>query len=167
MRNFLLYSLIAAAGTAVVVACLHLLWRAVGMYLINRAGPRPILAARHVIWRDPGVVEQLDLRDGPGGRGGAPVPPFRFLEEHASGSQPGVSVVDAARRRWRVKWGAEVRSENIAVRITWACGFFSEVTYFLASGKIDGVGDLQRARQCVGEGGAFTDARFELDDPDV
>jgi hypothetical protein len=167
MRNFFLYSLIAAAGTAVVVACCHLLWRAVGLYLINRAGPRPIEAARHAIWRDPGVVERLDLRGGPGGHDGAPAPPFRFLEEHASGSQPCVSVIDDAGRRWRVKWGPEVRSENIAVRVAWACGFFSEVTYFLASGKIDGVPELQRARQRIGEGGVFTEARFELDDPDV
>jgi len=167
MRNFLLSTLVAVAGTAVVVACLHLLWRAVGMYLINRAGPRPIRTDRHAIWRDPGVVEQLDLRDGPGGRDGAPAPPFRFLEEHASGSQPCVSVSDRAGRRWRVKWGPEVRSENIAVRVAWACGYFSEVTYFLASGRIDGVSELQRARECIDEGGVFTDARFELDDPGV
>jgi hypothetical protein len=167
MRTLLLYSLIAAAGTAVVIACLHLLWRALGLYLINRAGPRPIEAARHAIWRDPGVVEQLDLREGPGGRDGAPAQPFRFLEEHASGSQPCVSVIDGAGRRWRVKWGPEVRSENIAVRVAWACGFFSEVTYFLASGKIDGVAGLQRARQSIAEDGVFTEARFELDDPDV
>lgn len=167
MRNFLLYALIAAAGAALVVACLHLIWRAAGAYLINRAGPRPIRAARHAIWRDPGAVERLDLCGGPGGRDGAPAPPFRFLEEHASGSQPCVSVIDSAGRRWRVKWGPEVCSENLAVRVAWACGFFSEVTHFLASGTIDGAQQLQRARQCIGDDGAFTDARFELDDPDV
>ncbi len=167
MRTLILYLLAAAAGTAVVVIGLHVLWRAAGAYRISRAGPRPIGSGRHVIWRSPGEVQQLDLRNGPGGPNGAPTPPFRFLEEHASGSQPSVSVTDAGGRRWRIKWGPEVRSENVAVRVAWACGFFSEVTYFLPSGVIDGAGDLQRARTCVDEHGAFIDARFELDDPDV
>ena len=53
------------------------------MYRIRRAGPRPLRASRHRIWRDPGEVEPLDLAGGPGGRDGAPVPPFTFLKEHA------------------------------------------------------------------------------------
>lgn len=167
MRNLILYLLGVAAGTAVVVGGLHLLWRVVGAYRINRAGPRPLGSGRHMIWRSPGEVEKLDLRVGPGGPDGAPVPPFRFVEEHASGSQPCVSVTDAAGRRWRVKWGPEVRSENVAVRVAWACGYFSEVTYFIASGRIDGACELQRARACIGDDGAFIEARFELDDPDV
>ena len=164
---FILYVLIAAAGAVVVFVCLHVIWRAVGAYRINRAGPRPLGSGRHVIWRDPGPVQELDLRNGPGAARGAPVSPFRFLEEHQSGSQPCVSVMDAAGRRWRVKWGPEVRSENAAVRIAWACGYFTEVTYFIAAGTIDGVPDLQRARACIAENGAFTEARFELDDPAV
>ncbi len=167
MRIFILYLLATAVGTAVVVFSLRLMWRVVGAYRINRAGPRPLGSGRHVIWRNPGEVQKLDLRNGPGGADGAPEPPFRFLEEHASGSQPCVSVTDAAGRRWRVKWGPEVRSENVAVRIAWACGYFSEVTYFIASGTIDGAGELRRARACLDERGAFIEARFELDDPAV
>jgi hypothetical protein len=167
MRILVLYILVAATGTVVVVVCLHLLWRAVGAYRISRAGPRPLSSARHVIWRDPGPVHQLDFRSGPGGIDGAPGPPFRFFEEHQTGSQPCVSVIDAAGRRWRVKWGPEVRSESAAVRIAWACGYFAEVTYFIPAGTIDGARELQRARACIDETGAFTDARFELDDPGV
>lgn len=167
MRIVILYVLAAAAGTAVLVVGLHLLWRALSAYRINRAGPRPLRAGRHVLWRDPGEVQKLDLRQGPGGPRGAPAPPFRFLEEHASGSQPCVSVGDATGRRWRVKWGPEVRSENVAVRVAWACGYFSEVTYFVASGTIDGARGLVRARDSLDEHGTFTDARFELEEPDV
>jgi len=167
MRTLLVYAVIAAAGTAVVVLCLHIVWRAIGAFRISRAGPRPLGTGRHVIWRDPGRVEQLDLRSGPGGPGGAPAAPFTFLEEHRVGSQPCVSVGDAAGRRWRVKWGPEVRSENVAVRVAWAAGYFAEVTYFIRAGRIDGTRDLQRARACIGDDGAFADARFELDDPAV
>ena len=124
--KILLYVAIAIVGTVVVAACVRLVWLAIGAYRINRAGPRRFLTSSHVIWRDPGHVERLDLVNGPGGSHGAPAPPFRFIEEHTTGSQPCVSVKDARGRRWRVKWGNEVRSENFAVRLTWACGYFAE-----------------------------------------
>jgi hypothetical protein len=161
------YAFIAIAGTAVVFAGVHLIWLALGAYRIRRAGPRPLGVSHHVIWRDPGDVAVLDLKSGPGGRDGAPAAPFRFVEEHLTGSQPCVSVMDARGRRWRVKWGEEVRSENFAVRLAWACGYFAETTYFLPSGRIEGVTELQRARDCITEDCTFVDARFELDDPAV
>ena len=162
-----LYALAVAAGVIVSAACVRLIWLAIGLYRIRRAGPRPLSASAHVLWRDPGAVSRLDLRHGPGGPAGAPAPPFRFLEEHLTGTQPCVSVRDARGRRWRVKWGGEVRSENFAVRLVWACGYFAETTYFLASGRIEGAPPLQRARECIGEDCGFADARFELDDPAV
>jgi hypothetical protein len=165
--HLLLYTLIAIAGTIVTFACVQMVWRAIGLYRIRRAGPRPLWASRHVIWRDPGAVERLDVRNGPGGHDGAPASPFRFVEEHLTGSQPCVSVNDARGRCWRVKWGNEVRSENFAVRLAWACGYFAETTYFVSSGSIEGATDLQRARACVGPDCRFTEARFELDEPAV
>jgi hypothetical protein len=124
-------------------------------------------ATTHALWREPAEVSSLNLADGPGGPNGSPTPPFAFVEEHANGSQPCVSVTDARGRRWRVKWGNEVRSENFAVRLAWACGYFAETTYFIEHGQIDGARDLQRARSCIGEDCRFTEARFELDDPAV
>lgn len=167
LPNLLLYVLIAVVGTFVISACIRAVWFAVGAYRINRAGPRRLSTSVHVLWTDPGDVSSLDIVDGPGGRDGAPAAPFRFLEEHATGSQPCVSVTDARGRRWRVKWGDEVRSENFAVRLAWACGYFAETTYFVAQGRIEGARDLQRARACIGDDGRFADARFELDDPAV
>ena len=98
-----------------------------------------------------------------------PVPPYSFIEEHTTGSQPCVSVTDARGRRWRVKWGNEVQSENFAVRLVWACGYYAETTYYVASGTIAGAGrdKLQRARTCIHDDCSFQDARFELDDPAV
>jgi len=162
-----LYIVVTILGTIVTIACVRLIWLALGAYRINRAGPRRLLASKHAIWHDPGDVAALDLVNGPGGNEGAPRPPFLFLEEHASGSQPCVSVRDSAGRRWRVKWGNEVRSENFAVRVAWACGYFAETTYFVSEGAIAGCGDLQRARACIDERGKFREARFELDDPAV
>lgn len=165
--NLVIYAFAALAGVIVVAACVRLLWKAAGMYRISRAGPRPLRAAHHVIWRDPGDVGRLDLAAGPGGRDGAPRAPFTFIEEHLTGSQPCISVRDAAGRRWRVKWGDEVRSENFAVRLSWACGYFAEITYFVPSGTIAGASGLQRAKACIDDDCRFSEARFELDDPAV
>jgi hypothetical protein len=167
LPHAVLYILTAVIGTIVSYACVRLIWRTIGAYRIRRAGPRPLWASRHVLWRDPGIVERLDVRNGPGGSHGPPAPPFRFLEEHLTGSQPCVSVKDARGRRWRVKWGDEVRSETFAVRIVWACGYFAETTYFIASGTIEGATNLRRANACIGNDCSFEDARFELDDPAV
>ena len=104
---------------------------------------------------------------GPGGPSQAPVAPYEFLEEPAGGTQPTLSVLDANGRRWRVKWGPEVQPETLAVRLAWACGYFAEITHYVASGTIEGAGTLSRAASCLDEDGCFIDARFELDDPDV
>jgi hypothetical protein len=153
---------------AAIAVLLRGVWRVHGLYRIRVAGPRPLRATIHRIWRDPGPVQQIDLVHGPGGRDSVPAPPFRFLEEHTSGSQPCVSVVYARERRWRVKWGDEVRCESFAVRFVAACGYFAEITHFIPSGTIEGASNLQRASRCIAaEDGRFVDARFELDDPAV
>jgi hypothetical protein len=166
--TLLLWVALGIAGAAVIYACVFLTWRAVGYYKLRKAGPRPLFGVRHRLWRDPGDVASLDLAAGPGGRDGSPTPPFDFIEEHTSGSQPCVSVRDARGRRWRVKWGAEVQPETFAVRLVWACGYFAEVTYYVAAGCIAGADGLSRSASCIaGPDGRFSDARFELDDPAV
>lgn len=160
---------LAAAGAALFAARLALYgaWRAIGLYRIRAAGPRHLKASRHRIWTDPGDVGRLSLAFGAGGAEGAPAPPFHFIEEHAAGSQPCVSVRDGRGRRWRVKWGHEARVEAFATRFAWACGYFAEVTHFVPSGTIAGAAALGRARACIDPSGSFSDGRFELDDPQV
>ena len=167
LSDMLLYAAIAVGGTLLAATVVRLVWLGIGAWRIRQAGPRRLRASRHVIWRDPGDVAALDMAAGPGGPDGAPSPPFRFVEEHATGSQPCVSAMDARGRLWRVKWGNEVRSENVAVRLAWACGYFAETTYFVAHGRIEGAGGLQRARACIDADCRFVDARFELEDPAV
>ncbi len=167
MADFALYVAVAIAGVLVTFAALKGTWRLVGYYKVQKAGPRPLFGVEHLLWREPGDPGRLDLAAGPGGHEGRPVEPFAFVEEHQTGSQPCVSVRDARGRRWRVKWGPEVHSETFAVRIAWACGYFAETTHFVREGRIDGTNGLTRAASCIQQGGRFTDARFELDDPAV
>lgn len=114
------------------------------------------------IWQDPGVVEELDFAAGPGGLEKAPQPPFTFIEEDTDGSNPKIKVRDAAGRTWGVKWGSEVHAEVFASRIAWAAGYYVEPNYFVKAGKVEGVGQLHRAKKAVGSDGSFTAARFEL-----
>lgn len=152
-----------AAGTTGVYA----FWRIRSFVQLWRAPDRPLHSVQAVIWRDPGDVSRLDLASGPGGPGGAPQPPFTFMEEHLTGSQPCVSVRDARGLTWRVKWGDEVNSETLATRLAWAAGYFVETTYFLATGRIEGARGLQRAASGLDESSQFTNARFELDEDGV
>jgi hypothetical protein len=115
-----------------------------------------------VLWQNPGPVEQLDLAGGPGGVALAPAPPFTFVEEDTSGSNPKIQVRDARGVEWGVKWGNEVNAEVFTSRLAWAVGYFVEPSYYVATGKIEGVTTLVRAREYVAADGTFKDARFEL-----
>src|SRR5829696_9771389 len=86
---------IAAVGTASGVIVVYLFWWAKSRYQLWTARERPILARKGSLWRDPGAVERLDFRGGPGGREREPRPPFRFVEEHDTGSNPCMTVRDA------------------------------------------------------------------------
>lgn len=167
MHDVLTYTAWSLAGIVVAYFALQFFWRAKGSYKVWRAGPRPLFGVRDRLWRDPGEVERLDMTAGPGGPSQAPVAPYRFLEEPPGGTQPTLSVVDANGRRWRVKWGHEVQPETFAVRLAWACGYFAEITHYVASGRIEGAGTLSRTASCLDQDGRFAGARFELDDPGV
>jgi hypothetical protein len=126
------------------------------------AAPAPTPKPRTpLVWRDPGDVENLDLVTGPGGKDGAPAPPFTFIEENLKGTNPKLKVKDANGVEWSVKWGAEVNAETVATRLVWAAGYFVEPAYFVSSGKIEGVTGLTRAKSRVKEDGTFAEARFE------
>lgn len=115
-----------------------------------------------ILWRDPGAVEKLDLIGGPAGRAKAPKPPFTFVEESLSGTNPKVRVTDANGVTWTAKFGSEVNAETFATRMVWAVGYFVEPAFFVPSGRILNVGKLTRAKKEVKENGDFFEARFEM-----
>jgi hypothetical protein len=156
-----------ALGVAAAIAAVFAFWRLRSMLQIWRAGAPRLQSARALIWRDPGAVEALDLAGGPGGLEGKPRPPFEFVEEHVTGSQPCVSVRDARGRTWRVKWGDEVQVETLATRMAWAAGYFVETCYYIPEGVIAGAVALQRAQASIDAEGRFSAARFELDEDGV
>jgi hypothetical protein len=118
-----------------------------------------------VIWSDPGQVENLDLSRGPGGDR-KPQPPFTFVKEDLSGSSPKATVRDANGRVWRVKFGPEVNSDVFGARMAWACGYPSDVSYFLVFGHIEGVRNPQRIAAHLKDG-HFLGARFALNEDGI
>lgn len=117
-----------------------------------------------MIWRDPGQVESLDFANGPGGRGGRPAPPFRFVKENSQGAYPKVEVRDARGRAWSVKFGREVKSEPF---VAWAAGYYVQPVHYVARGVIGGAHDLKRTGAHIGPDGRFENARFQLRDPNI
>lgn len=165
--KFIWITLGVAVGVIVGTWLVFMFWRVRSQWQRRAAGEAPLQSTREVIWRDPGRVESLDLAAGPGGRDGAPSPPFLFVEEHQTGSNPCISVRDARNRLWRVKWGDEVHSETFATRFAWAAGYFVETTYFMPGGRVEGIKALGRARQSFDEEFRFKNARFELNEKGV
>jgi len=119
-------------------------------------------ASATLIWTDPGEVENLDFASGPGGLNGDPKPPFTFIEESLSGTNPKVRVSDANGVKWTVKFGSEVHAETFATRVAWAAGYFVEPNYFIPIGRVEKIGDLTRAKKYFKADGSFTNARFEM-----
>lgn len=131
--------------------------------------PRPVRhpeegarKATNILWRNPGRVETLDLANGVGGSAKSPRPPFRFIEEDVSGSNPKIKVRDARGTEWGLKWGEEAKPEVFASRLAWACGYIAQPEYFVADGKIIGVKKLARAAAFVAPDGGFQNARFQF-----
>jgi len=135
---------------------------AFGGVAAGAARSRHVARPTNVLWRNPGPVGALDLANGVGGAARAPRPPFHFVEEDMSGSNPKIKVKDARGAEWSVKWSEEAKPEVFASRLAWACGYIAQPEYFVPSGKLLGAKRLARASALVKPDGSFQDARFQL-----
>jgi hypothetical protein len=114
-----------------------------------------------MLWEDRGDISKLNLLMGIGSEAGMPKPPFQFDKEDTSGTNPKIKVIDANGVKWNMKFDEEVHAEVAASRIAWACGYMVEESYFIPSGKVNGVTGLGRAKKFIGSDGSFTNAMFE------
>ncbi|HKQ74186.1 MAG TPA: hypothetical protein VJ810_10840, partial [Blastocatellia bacterium] len=127
----------------------------------------PEAAGRPVLWEDRGDLSKLNLFLGVGSEEGQPRPPFKFDKEDLSGTNPKIKVVDANGVKWNIKFDEEVHGEVAASRIVWACGYMVEESYFVRSGKVEGVAKLDRARKFIASDGSFKDGMFEKRPDDI
>jgi hypothetical protein len=117
------------------------------------------------LWQDPQPIASRDLFWGAGSPDRQPRPPFTFVEATGRGTQPKITVADAAGAIWDVKFGQEVHAEIAASRLVWAMGYFVDELYFVREGTLGGARDLGRAIEFVDASGAFRAARFERRQP--
>ncbi|MFY9611853.1 MAG: hypothetical protein WAU45_24970 [Blastocatellia bacterium] len=127
----------------------------------------PTTIGKPVLWEDRGEIAELDLYYGIGSEEEMPKPPFQFKGEDATGTNPKIKVIDAAGVKWNIKFDEEVHAEVAASRIVWACGYMVEESYFVPSGRVNGVTGLGRARKFVKADGSFKDGMFEKRPDDV
>ncbi len=115
-----------------------------------------------ILWSDPGDPSLRDFENGIGGPERRPEPPFLFVGEDRLGTSSKINVTDGRGRSWNVKWGREVSASIFCTRLLWACGYFTEPEYFVASGRIEGAKGLKRAGSRLSHDGSFERARFQL-----
>lgn len=121
----------------------------------------PAESGTPALWVDRGDISKLNLFWGIGSPEDMPKPPFQFEKEDTSGTNPKIKVVDANGVKWNIKFDEEVHAEVACSRIVWACGYMVEESYFMASGKVEGVSGLGRAAKFVGRDGTFSNGMFE------
>lgn len=122
-------------------------------------------AQERILWRDPGAVASVDLA-GPIAPGvPTPKPPFTFLKDDPSGTQPKIDVRDSAGVTWNVKFGYEVKPESFGWRIPRALGYFVEANFYVREGVIEHMGKVSRQTPSLRADGRFSDARFQYRDP--
>lgn len=128
---------------------------------IRKPSAAPETIGSPALFQDRGDISSLDLFWGIGNEKQSPKAPFTFDKEDTSGTNPKIKVTDANGMKWNVKFAEEVHAEVAASRIVWACGYTVEESYFVASGQIQGVKDLGRAKPYLGKDGSFKNAMFE------
>ena len=121
----------------------------------------PTEAGTPAIWEDRGNISELNLILGIGSEDQMPKPPFQFDKEDLTGTNPKIKVIDANGMKWNMKFDEEVHAEVASSRLVWACGYMVEESYYLPSGRVEGVSGLTRAKKFVGSDGSFTNAMFE------
>ena len=117
-----------------------------------------------VLWRAPADLGMENWTCGSAGCDHTPAPPFHFVKEDMRGTFPKLTIRDAKGRDWNVKFGGKVIPESFCSRFVAAIGYVVEPSYYVASGRLNDISRLHRARNFVTADGAFRRARFQLRD---
>lgn len=133
----------------------------------KKTSSAPTAPGTPAIWENRGNIASLNLLYGIGSPDGMPKPPFQFDKEDITGTNPKIKIFDANGVKWNIKFDEEVHAEVASSRIVWACGYMVEESYFIPSGKVNGVSGLGRAKKFVGSDGSFTNGMFEKRPEDI
>ena len=127
----------------------------------SKSGNKAMPEGAPVFWRDPGDVSSRDLSLGPGGGEMKPdLSNVTFVEEETGGYSVKYRVRDGAGKTWVAKLGKEAQPETAAVRLVWAAGYPTEISYLAPCVVIKGAPQPLKEVERCGEGG-FANVRFE------
>lgn len=123
----------------------------------------PVGGAEAVLWREPTDIASRDLFLGPGGEEMKPdLSRVTFLRDETKSYSTKYRVRDGAGNEWIVKIGPEAQSETAATRLTWAAGYFTDVTYLVPHVVIEGKGAFDNVRfEARGHGVKRLDQRWD------
>ncbi len=99
-----------------------------------------------------------------------PAPPFSKPEKDTTPNavSPKIWLKDSKGIKWTVKFGDKAHSDVVAPRLAWALGYGTVESYYLETGRIEGVAettDLGKAKRFIKPDGSFTGgARFKRHD---
>ncbi|KAF0247852.1 MAG: hypothetical protein FD167_2748 [bacterium] len=106
-------------------------------YSLNKkdfSAPKPSIES---LWQEPPNISSLELYFGEGGSQNMPVAPFKYIKKDTGGSQKKFTVEDAKGIKWKVKVGEEAQGETVAVRLLWATGYYTDMTYYFPKIRVD------------------------------
>ncbi|HZH33148.1 MAG TPA: hypothetical protein VEY11_20440 [Pyrinomonadaceae bacterium] len=105
----------------------------------SRKTKKPMPAGTPVMWREPADIATRDLFNGSGGEEGKPdLSRLTMIERVQGGFSEKYRVRDGAGREWVAKVSREAQSEAAAVRLLWAVGYVTELTYLVPTATIPG-----------------------------
>jgi hypothetical protein len=142
---------------ALVLISLGLSTTAFAVQKKSKKAKQPMPAGTPVMWREPTDIASRDLFLGSGGEAGKPdLSRLTLIEKVEGGFSEKYRVRDAAGREWVAKVSREAQSEAAAVRLLWAVGYVTELTYLAPSVTIPGTPK-----------GTYENVRFEGRSKDV
>ncbi|HZT58276.1 MAG TPA: hypothetical protein VFA21_06555 [Pyrinomonadaceae bacterium] len=119
--------------------------------------------ATPVLWREPTDIATRDLFKGPGGDEMAPdLTKVTFENAETGGYSVKWDVRDGAGKKWTAKLGSEAQTDTVALRLVWAAGYLTEVSYLVPCAHIAGAPKPPGNRgieRCEGDG--FVNVRFK------
>lgn len=146
-----------ALMVSLIIIALGLSTTAFAVQKKSKKAKKPMPAGTPVMWREPSDIATRDLLNGSGGEAGKPdLSTVTLIEKVQSGFSEKYRVRDAAGREWVAKVSREAQSETAAVRLLWAIGYVTELTYLAPSVTIAGTPK-----------GTYENVRFEGRSKDV
>jgi hypothetical protein len=108
---------------------------------------KEVMPGAPVMWQEPADIASRNLFLGPGGEAMRPdTSRIIFVEEKESKDALKFRVMDGSNREWQIKIGGEAQAETAAIRLVWAAGYYTDVSYLVPRVQIEGKGEFLNVR---------------------